>query len=93
MALFVRLLAVFLFVASPPICGQALLEKAREMQAQAEQASSSSTHHVHFLDDGKASCRKCRKLFCWNCVAEHPCVAEKPAEPGIGCKRGSRELM
>jgi membrane dipeptidase len=33
MALFVRLLAVLLFVASPPICGQDLLEKAREMQA------------------------------------------------------------
>jgi membrane dipeptidase len=32
-ALFVRLLAVLLFVASPPICGQDLLEKAREMQA------------------------------------------------------------
>ncbi len=33
MALFVRLVAVFLFVASPLICGQDLLEKAREMQA------------------------------------------------------------
>ncbi len=22
-------------------------------------------------------------------VADHPCVAEEPAEPGIGCKRGS----
>ena len=33
MALFVRLVAVFLFVASPLICGQDPLEKAREMQA------------------------------------------------------------
>src|SRR5215467_1817612 len=33
MALFVRLLAVFLFVASAPICAQDLLEKAREIQS------------------------------------------------------------
>ena len=41
--MFVRLLAVFLFVASPPICGQDLLEKEREMQAQAIGTDSNDT--------------------------------------------------
>ncbi len=50
---------------------------------------SSSTHRVHFLHDGKAYCRK---FFCWKCVADHSCVAEEPAEPGLGCKRGSSHM-